>query len=504
MTDWFPQRMDRNKRAWLAALAALLAPALSSFGQFTVSAADRAAGHALGHVIVKFRTAEVARVGRDVRRLGLPPGAALMGDDLDRFQLCRVPAHATARGLVEALNRNPFVEYAELDHVGEGGLTPNDPSFPSQWHLNNNGTTNHIRPDIRATSMWAISTGSSNVILGILDTGIDAAVTDLASRIVAGYDFVNNDANPADDNGHGTAVAGTAAAIGNNGYRSAGVDWTCRIMPLKVLDSTNYGFYSVWARGIDWARTNGAKVLNLSAGGSSSDTTLSNAIMNAINAGMVFVTITHNDGAASVRFPGRMLSSITVGATRSNDVRRSSSNYGPEIDLVAPGEGISTVSAGGSVLPWSGTSFAAPQVAGVCAILAGLATNLNQERAQTLLCAGADDQVGNPAEDTAGFDNYHGWGRLNGWATLQLAMTTATAVRLENGAVHLAWPAPSSASNKQPYRISHAATLTGAWTTAFAPTNVAYSATNAVWTDNGTETGGQGEQRFYRIVVDEQ
>jgi thermitase len=480
----------------------------------------RAADYAPDHVIVKFKTGEVARVGRDVNRFGLPRGARISASKFDewvkrregrthpgptyeRFTLCSVPAGMTATALVEALQGNPFVEYAEVDHIGTGGFTPNDTSFVSQWHLRNNGTTNAIRPDIRATNTWDITQGSTGVILAVLDTGINTARVDFVGRLVPGYDFVNNDNNPADDHGHGSAAAGTAAASGNNSSGTAGVDWNCRIMPVKVLNSVNSGNYSDFANGIDWARTNGAKVINFSIGGFGSDTTLSNSIMSAINSGMIFITITHNDGSSTVRFPGTMDLCITVGATQSNDTHAPFSNYGSTIDLSAPGTGIVTIGNSAGVEQWWGTSFAAPQVAGVCSLLAGMITNLTQSQARTLLCAGADDQVGNPVEDTAGFDNYHGWGRLNAWATLQLARTTSTVVRLNNGGIEIVWPSPSNASNKQPHRVEYASSLTGAWTSIAAPTNVVFSATNTTWTDNGTETGGAAVERFYRLKVDE-
>ncbi|MFH0909239.1 MAG: S8 family serine peptidase [bacterium] len=475
--------------------------ACSAQAQFRISPADRAAGYSLDHIIVKFKTGEVARVGQDVRRFGLPRGADVVGVAFERFVYCRVPTNVRATALVAALKRNPFVEYAELDHVGTAGMTPNDTYFYLQWHHRNTIYTGGAVPsDIRSTNAWDLTTGFSNVILAILDTGIRMSEAEFAGRLVPGYDFVNNDADPSDDNGHGTAVAGTAAATGNNGSSGAGVagvNWQCRIMPLKVLDAGNYGYYSVWARAIDWARTNGAKVINLSAGGSSSDTTLSNAIMNAITAGCIFVTITHNDGAASIRFPGRMDACITVGATSNDDDRASFSNYGPEIDLVAPGTNIYTVWYGGGYSWWWGTSFAAPQVAGVAAMLAGINTTINQAQARTLLCAGADDQVGDPAEDTPGFDNYHGWGRLNVWATLQLALNTVQTVRVENESVILSWPSPSNASNKQPYRIDHASDLIGTWTIGAVPTNMVFSATNATWTDS------VATQKFYRVRVRE-
>lgn len=486
--------------------------------QFAIGPAERAAGHALDHVLVKFKTAEVARVSRNAAQLGLPVGAQLVasafdawvvehekrtttGPTFDRFVYCTVPAGRTASDILSELQKNPAVEYAELDPVGTGGFTPNDPIFTSQWHLRNLGTTNAVRPDIRATNTWDLTRGASNVILAVLDTGLNTSVVDFAGRILPGYDFAYGDASPVDDYGHGTAVSAVAAARGNDTSLVAGVDWNCRIMPVKVLDSANSGLYSWWASGIDWARTNGADVINLSAGGSTDSASLGAAITNFINAGRIFVTITHNDSSSTVRFPGRIPLCITVGATQSNDVRSSFSNYGTSTDLVAPGSGIRTLNLDGSVGTWSGTSFAGPQVAGVCCLLRALRPGLTHHQARTLLCAAADDRVGSPTEDTAGFDNYHGWGRLNAWATLQLALATNTTFQLGASGPELEWPSPLNASNRRPQQIQYAASPTGTWTTIASSTNIVFTATNSVWRDTGTETGGLETQRFYRTSV---
>jgi subtilisin family serine protease len=299
-------------------------------------------------------------------------------------------------------------------------------------------------------------------------------------------------------------VASMAAATGNNSNLIAGVNWNCRIMGVKVLDASNWGSYSWWASGINWAVANGAKVINLSAGGSSSSASISNAIMNAIAQGVIFVTITHNHGSSSITFPGRMLSCITVGATDSTDVKSSFSNYGPAIDLCAPGRSMCGVGRTGTLLcSWSGTSFAAPLVAGVASLLAGMVPDLNQERVLALLAAGADDQVGTPAQDTPGFDIYHGWGRLNAQATLQLAMARPQAV-LSSTHLSLSWPAPENASGNRPYVVDFASSPEGPWSRIDWPTNVTYTATNAVWIDNGTETGSDPhavDSRYYAVGV---
>jgi len=387
--------------------------------------------------------------------------------DLTRYLKLHLPPGTSVDEVVRLLADHPLVEYAEPDHTGEGGATvPADTYFYRQWHhYNTNASPHGGRADIHTPEAWDLTIGSSNVIVAVLDTGLRTNLAEFAGRTVPGYDFVNGDSDPYDDHGHGTAVAGALAASANTAV-VAGVDWQCRLMPIKVLDSNNNGLYANWADGIEWAVEHGAKVINLSAGGSSSDVTLSNAVMSAVSSGAVFVTITHNFFTTPMRFPGRMRSAITVGATREDDAKTGFSMYGPEIDLVAPGTNVWTVSTSGSQTFWWGTSFAAPQVAGVAALLAGWFPDIRQEVVEALLCAGAEDGIGDSL-DTPGFDNYYGWGRLNAFHTLLLASTVVSNLEAPSGSdLSFAWPSPSNASNKQPYLVQRALTPTSVWQTA--------------------------------------
>jgi hypothetical protein len=267
-------------------------------------------------------------------------------------------------------------------------------------------------------------------------------------------------------------------------------------MPVKVLDSNNVGLYSWWAQGIDFAVNNGAKVINLSAGGSTSSTAISSAITNAIAHGVIFVTITHNDGSGFIRFPGNFARCITVGATSAQDSRVPFSNYGPQIDLCAPGTNIFTVSRNGTLTYWWGTSLSAPLAAGVCSLIASLRPAISHDEARLLLCAGADDGVGD-SEDTPGFDDYYGWGRLNALNSLVLAQTSVDQVGWTNGAVQLSWRSPGNASNKQPYIVQFKDSLTGPWIDATNATAFSYQTNRTFWTD----TNASGGSRFYRVQL---
>ena len=143
------------------------------------------------------------------------------------------------------LRSDPRVRYAELDGVVRASRVPNDEYLPTEWSV----TKTHAEP------AWDVSTGSSQVVVGILDTGVDPSQPDLRGKLVAGYDYVNNDQDPSDDNGHGTAVAGVVAASSDNGIGVAGYCWACRLMPVKVLGSDGTGFASASRRGSSGRRT---------------------------------------------------------------------------------------------------------------------------------------------------------------------------------------------------------------------------------------------------------
>jgi subtilisin family serine protease len=479
---------------------------------FSMPAGNAAPTYATGHILVKFKP-EVRAQLRSTRladglpellaRLQLPAAARLEepavnrvlrgavegGLNLENFFYLGLPPGLTAEECVRRVAANPWVEYAEPDGIGEGGLIPNDANFSSQWHHQNVAKPS---ASIQTPAAWDITQGSSNVIVAVLDTGLSSSA-EFTGRVVTGYNFAYTNANTTDDHGHGTAVAGALAANANNSAVVAGVDWWCRLMPVKVLDSNNSGLYSWWIQAIDFAVNNGAKVINLSAGGSATSSGVTRAITNAIARGVIFVTITHNQGGA-ITYPGNLTNCITVGATDAQDRRTGFSNYGPQIDLCAPGTNIYTVSRTGTLNYWWGTSFSAPLVSGVCGLLAALRPEITHDEARLLLCAGAEDRVGD-ATDTAGFDNYYGWGRLNAYHSLLLAQTRVDQIGWSNGVVRFSWLSPANASNKQPYQVQFRNGLIGAWTTSM-NTSFVYGTNRTSW----TETNGAG-MRYYRVRV---
>ncbi len=324
-------------------------------------------------------------------------------------RVIRVPAVA-AEKLLQALQRNADVEYAEPDPVAQALGTSNDPYFASQWHL----------AKIEAPAAWDSTTGSSGVIVAVLDTGVLASHPDLTGKVLAGYDFVNNDADASDDQGHGTAVAGISAAASNNQLGIAGVAWANPILPVKVLGADGSGNHSAIANGITWAADRGARIINLSLGGTGSSSTLQNAVNYAWNKGAVIVAAAGNNGDNIAFYPAACQNVVSVSATDSADGRPAWSNYGSSVDVSAPGADILTLYGADSYASWNGTSFSCPVASGVVALMRSANSQLSNQSIVNLLTSNSDD-IG-----TAGYDVYFGHGRVNARLAVNAARALAT------------------------------------------------------------------------------
>ena len=301
--------------------------------------------------------------------------------------------------IIRALQIDPDVEYVEPDYVASINLVPNDPYYSSyQWHL----------PKIAAPAAWDVTTGQTNVRIAVIDSGVDPSTPDLSGRLLGnGYDFVNFDNDPRDDNGHGTAVAGTAAASGNNGQGVASVAWGVSILPIKVMGADGNGSYSAIASGINYAATNGARIINLSLGGTSSSRTLQDAVKFAWSRGAVVIAAAGNNGTTNPVYPAAYTECVAVSAINSSDTITSWSSRGSYVDICAPGENIATTGTNGAYVAMSGTSFSSPIVSGVAALAASLNPTLNNTNIVNLLRSTADDL------GTAGVDTLYGSGRVN-------------------------------------------------------------------------------------------
>ncbi|MBI2567172.1 MAG: S8 family serine peptidase [Candidatus Schekmanbacteria bacterium] len=299
--------------------------------------------------------------------------------------------------------------------------TPDDPDFSDQWGLHNTGQTGGTAgADIDAPEAWDLETGDASVLIAILDTGVDLDHPDLADKIVpvAGADVVNGDSDPSDDNGHGTHVAGIAAAGSDNAEGGAGVCWGCRIVPVKVLDASGYGTYSQIASGIQLAADSGARVINLSLGSTASSETVRLAVQYAQGKGAVVVGAAGNNDSTSPFYPADFEGVLAVAATDADDARWGFSNRGEWMDVAAPGHQIWSTLLDNTYASWSGTSMAAPFVAGV----AGLLLSQNPGWSQGLVV----EQIRRTADSLS--DSTLGKGRVN--ARQALATTPAPEVSL--------------------------------------------------------------------------
>jgi subtilisin family serine protease len=352
----------------------------------------------------------------------------------------RVPI-GQERATAESLRSTGQIASAELDYAAHATdvITPTDPGWINQWGPS----------QINAPAAWSVITGTSDVTIAVIDSGIKLDHEDLAAQLwtnldevpgnlidddgngkiddVHGWHFYHmwngsdyipsEDANIADDYGHGTHVAGIAAAATNNGVGIAGIAWNARVMPIKVLDQYGTGWYSDIAAGIIYAADNGARVINLSLGGTEDSTLLRDAVDYARGHGALVIASTGNTGSA-VLYPAAYDPVLAVAATDANDQVASFSNYGPQVDVAAPGVNIY------STWPWvtgyftkSGTSMAAPHVAGLAALIWSLQPALSASSVTQIMTETTRDVV------LPGWDQYTGWGRIDAYAAVSRAAT---------------------------------------------------------------------------------
>lgn len=297
----------------------------------------------------------------------------------------------------ERLRKDPEVEFAEPNYIYKAANTsPNDTYYSRQWSLKK----------LNFPAAWDLTLGSNDVVIAVVDSGIDLDHPELVDRLVSGANMTGT-APPEDQNGHGTAVAGIIAAATNNASGVAASTWRGRIMPVKVLDHTGSGYASDIAAGIKYAVDNGAQIINLSLGGDDVSLTIQEAIDYAVENGVTVVAAAGNENK-QVSFPASYEPVISVGAIDRYDVRASFSNYGPSLDVVAPGEDVWVLEPSFTEpTVMDGTSFAAPYVSGAISLLLSLEHNISPYEIESLLKQTSID-LGD-----FGRDNYYGNGLIN-------------------------------------------------------------------------------------------
>ncbi|MEN2766672.1 S8 family peptidase [Ornithinibacillus xuwenensis] len=395
------------KKTWLGGLViavlVLLFPVVGSAaesegllgnspGESAVNKSIEKGKYAKGEVIVKFKD----KVSVSSKNKVLADVGATLQADVDAvaspFSVLEVN---NVEEVVKALSNNPNVEYAEPNYELHATWTPNDTYFSTSYQYGLFNTD--------ANLAWDVARGSSGQEVAVLDTGVDYNHPDLNGKVIRGYDFVQNDNYPMDQNGHGTHVAGIAAAETNNATGIAGMAPNTRILAVRVLDANGSGSLADIADGIIYAADAGAEVINLSLGCNCDTQTLEDAVNYAWNSGVVVVAAAGNDGVSTTFEPASYANVIAVGAVDSNNQKASFSNWGTWVDVMAPGVDIASTYPGNSYVYLSGTSMASPFVAGQAALLTGQGRSNSQVRAA----------IENTADSMSGVGYYVEHGLIN-------------------------------------------------------------------------------------------
>jgi len=444
-----------------------------------------------GDVIVKFRPTVADRDRGQVRD---DLGAVRLRRFRSGAEHWRLPPGLTTEEALVRLRRHPRVLYAEPNYIQNALRSPDDPRYPDLWGLHNTGQTGGtIGSDIHVEQAWDLTTGRRTVLVGVIDTGIDYTHPDLAANIytnpgeipgngvdddhngyvddVHGWDFRNDDDDPMDDNGHGTHVAGTIGAVGNNALGVTGVNWEVQLVPMKFLAGSGSGTTADAVEAVDYATQAGLDILNNSWGGAGFSQALLESITEAFDAGVLFVAAAGNNAANNdfdLHYPSGYDAPnvVSVAAVDHNDALASFSNYGLQtVDLAAPGVSILSTVPGGGYGMLSGTSMASPHVAGVAALLRAIAPTMAVVALKARLLDSVDPIPGLAGKVASG-------GRLN-------------AIRSFSGRETVAPDAVTDLSVSSPRSFA----LTLHWT--------------ATGDDGGTGTASQYDIRYSTAPIDE-
>lgn len=404
---------------WKFALAALMTAACFS-PALAAQTVNTEPQWVPGRLLVKPRPGlSETEFDKIIKQHGARQLGKIQGIDVRVIQL---PPQASEKAVEALLKHNKHLKFVERDYLLRPDFTPNDPNFSYEGYLSTIGVP----------TAWDLSHGE-NVTIAILDSGVDGTHPDLASKMLAGWNFYDNNADTSDVFGHGTKVAGAAAAITGNGVGIAGVAGMSKIMPIRVADATGMGYLSLMASGLTYAADSGARVANLSFQAAGGYSTVQTAAQYMKNKGGLVITAAGNVGTEQTFAASP--SNIVVSAT-SGDTITVWSSYGAFVDVAAPGSNIYTTVKGGGYGYASGTSLASPITAGVIALIMAANPRLDPTSLENVLFSTATDL------GSAGFDIYYGNGRINASA----AVKAAAAPIADTTAPTVAFSSPTSAS----------------------------------------------------------
>lgn len=303
------------------------------------------------------------------------------------------------KAALDSLRAADAVAYAEPNGLTPPAeVIPNDVWWTSEWS----------QIQTRTDKAWDATAGAAAVKLAVLDSGVDPSQPDLAAKLLPGRDFYNNDYDASDDNGHGTAVAGVGAGRSDNGVGIAGYCGGCSILPVKIAGADGYATWSAMASGVVWATDQGARVINLSFAGSSGSATVAEAIAYAHGHGAVVTVAAGNSSSSSKTYPAAYPGALAIAAVDGGDGLASYSNYGPWVQLAAPGCNYATKRTSTTPLfsSFCGTSSAAPAAAGIAALAFSYDPSADNVAVEGAL------------EASAAPDGFTQYGRIDAWGAL--------------------------------------------------------------------------------------
>jgi thermitase len=340
-----------------------------------------------------------------------------------KYSSVSVPEGLTAEEMLSLCRLNPDIAHSEPDYRTYLCDFPNDPLMTFQYYIQNTGQSivgaqGLSGADMKMIEAWTETKGSPEVVVAALDTGVDFSHPDLQDNILSnGWDFVFDDDDPTDDHGHGTMVAGLLAADTNNNRGVAGLTWNCRVLPVKGIDKNGQGYTSWMLEAIIWAADRGVDVINLSVGADGPSQALEAALKYAHDRNIIMVSSAGNR-QGPVAYPAAYDDYVlAVAASDNNDKLASFNNFGPEIDLAAPGISVFCCVPlwfyGQSALPYNfftGTSIAVPHVSALAALIRTIKPWLSADQVMDIIRMSADDIN---SSEHPGRDDFAGYGRIN-------------------------------------------------------------------------------------------